>query len=84
LEGAIHTTIVYSDHMNLQYFKETNQLNRRQARWAETLQAYNFKIVYRKGTENGKADALSRCPEFTAREGGTIPTEKKPLLGLEL
>jgi hypothetical protein len=31
LQGAIHTTIVYSDHMNLQYFKETNQLNRRQA-----------------------------------------------------
>jgi hypothetical protein len=81
LQGAIHTTIVYSDHMNLQYFKETNQLNRRQARWAETLQQYNFKIVYRKGTENGKADALSRCPEFTAREGGTTSTEKKPLLG---
>jgi hypothetical protein len=69
--------------MNLQYFKETNQLNRCQARWAETLQEYNFKIVYRKGTENGKPDALSRCPELTAQEGGTTSTEKKPLLGPE-
>ena len=70
--------------MNLQYFKETNQLNRRQARWAEVLQEYNFKIVYRKGSANGKADALSRCPEFISREGGTESTEKKALLGPEL
>jgi hypothetical protein len=58
LQAAIHTTTVYSDHMNLQYFKEMNQLNRRQARWAEVLQEYNFKILYRKGTENGKADSF--------------------------
>jgi hypothetical protein len=30
LQGAIHTTIVYSDHMHCEYFNETNQLNRRQ------------------------------------------------------
>src|SRR6202158_4436240 len=70
--------------MNLQYFKETNQLNRRQARWAEVLQEYNFKIVYRKGSANGKVDALSRCPEFISREGGTESTERKGLLGPEL
>src|ERR1700681_2274822 len=84
LQGAIHTTTVFSDHMNLQYFKETNQLNRRQARWAEVLQEYNFKIIYRKGSANGKADALSRCPEFISREGGTESTETKALLGPEL
>jgi hypothetical protein len=71
LQGAIYTTVVYSDHIHHQYFNETNQLNRQQARWAETLQEYNFRIVYRKGIENGIADALSRCPEFTTREGGT-------------
>jgi hypothetical protein len=80
LQGAIYTTIVYSDHMNLLYFKETNQLNRQQARWAETLQEYNFKTVYRKGSQNGKTDALSRCPEFIAREGGTMSTDNKVLL----
>jgi hypothetical protein len=46
LQEALFTTTVFSDHMNLQYFKETNQLNCRQARWAEVLQEYNFKIVY--------------------------------------
>ena len=30
LQGAIHTTTVFSDYMNLQYFKETQLLNRRQ------------------------------------------------------
>jgi hypothetical protein len=69
--------------MNLQYLKETNPLNQQRARWAETLQEYNFKIIYRKGTGNGKADALSRCLEFTAQEGGTTSMEKKPLLGPE-
>ncbi|KAL5484446.1 hypothetical protein EMCRGX_G020951 [Ephydatia muelleri] len=32
-------------------------------RWAVALQEYNFKIVYRKGTLNSKADALSRLKE---------------------
>jgi hypothetical protein len=44
-------------------------------------QEYNFKIDYQNRMENGKADVLSRCPEFTAREGGTISTEKNPPLG---
>jgi hypothetical protein len=69
----------YNNHLFGPYesaiLQRKNQLNRRQARWAESLQEYNFKIVYRKGTENGKADALSRCPEFTTREGGTTSPE---------
>ena len=32
-------------------------------RWAVALQEYNFKIVYRKGTLNSNADALSRRKE---------------------
>jgi hypothetical protein len=60
LQRALYTTTVFSDHMNLQYFKETNQLNRKQVRWVEVLQEYNFKIVYRTGIANGKADILSR------------------------
>ena len=69
--------------MNLQYFKETNVLNRRQARWAKILQEYNFKIVYRKGINNRKADTLSRCPVFTAREGGTTSALPEPFLKQE-
>jgi hypothetical protein len=46
------------------YFTTTKKLNRRQTRWSETLARYNFRIAYRKGTENVKADALSRQADF--------------------
>ena len=35
-------------------------LNRRQARWAEFLSRFNFKIMYRPGKQGGKPDALTR------------------------
>jgi len=52
--------VVFTDHKNLEYFNTTKLLNRTQARWAEILSQFNFKIVYRPGERNGKADALSR------------------------
>jgi hypothetical protein len=64
LEGSKHTVQVYSDHKNLVYFMTTKVLNRRQVRWAETLAMYHFKILYVKGNENARADALSRKPEY--------------------
>jgi hypothetical protein len=44
----------------LQYFTTTKQLSHRQARWAEYLSRFNFKIVYRPGKQGGKPDALTR------------------------
>jgi hypothetical protein len=35
-------------------------LNRRQIRWSKTLLIYNFKIFYKKESDNVKADALNR------------------------
>ena len=35
-------------------------LTHRQARWAEKLSEYNFKIIYQDGKTNQKADALTR------------------------
>jgi hypothetical protein len=64
LEGSAHTVEVYMDHKNLIYFTTTKQLNRRQTRWAETLASYNFRITYRKGSENAKANALSRHTDY--------------------
>jgi len=58
--GAPEQIVVYTDHKNLEYFNITKLLNRRQARWAEILSEFNFKIIYRPGERNGKADALSR------------------------
>jgi hypothetical protein len=34
------------------------------------LAGVDFKIFYRKGTSNGKPDALSRCPEYHPEKGG--------------
>lgn len=64
LEGAKHTVTVRTDHHNLTFFTTTKKLTRRQARWAETLAQYDFKIVHCKGTENAVADALSRRPDY--------------------
>jgi len=83
LQGAIHKTIVYSDHQNLTYFKTAVSLNRRQARWAEDLVSFDFDLYYRKGSANQKADILSRCPEFTSGEGGMTATGNKTLLRKE-
>ena len=52
--------MVYTDHKNLEYFNTTKLHNRRQARWAEIISEFNFKIIYRPGERNSKADALSR------------------------
>ena len=54
---------VYSDHLSLQYFMKNRKLSARQARWSELLSQFNFKIVYRPGAKNSKADALTRRPE---------------------
>ena len=45
LEGASHPIAIYTDHKNLEYFMTTKILNRRQARWAQELSAYDFRII---------------------------------------
>ena len=72
LENTGKKIQVYSDHKNLLTFTTTKVLNRRQVRWAEELASYKFKIYYRKGSENGKADALSRRSDYLVKE------EKEP------
>ena len=58
LEHASHTTRVLSDHHNLRYFMTTKELTPRQARWAEELARFNFKIKYKPG-ENNPTNGLS-------------------------
>jgi hypothetical protein len=79
LEGALHQIEIFTDHKNLEYFMTTKILNRRQARWAQELSNYDFKIIYRKGSSNGKADALSRRSEYRPLEGGSDGMEGKVL-----
>ncbi|QRW22407.1 Retrotransposable element Tf2 protein [Rhizoctonia solani] len=63
LEGTLHPITVFTDHRNLEYWKESCTLNRRHAQWHLLLAGYNFQIVYRPGKQSGKPDALSRCSD---------------------
>ena len=46
----------------------TKQLNRRQARWAEFLLEFNFKITYRPGKKDEKPDTLTRLAQDRPKE----------------
>lgn len=74
LEGS-PDIIVYTDHKNLEYFTTSKVLNRRQARWAELLAHFDFKIVYRSGSKMGKPDALTRRQDL---QGGSRAAEAPP------
>ena len=59
---------IFRPHKNLSYFTTTKKLNQQQVRWAELLASYNFQIHYRKGSENGQADALSQRSDLTTEK----------------
>ena len=63
--------MVKTDYKNLIGFLITKKLNQRQVRWAEMLIEYHFKIQYTKGTDNARADTLSRKAK--------LQNNKKPL-----
>ena len=60
LIGSPQSIIVYTDHANLQYFNTTKVFNHHQCCWSDYLSQFNFKIIYRLDTQNGKADPLLR------------------------
>jgi hypothetical protein len=64
LAGSPHKVIVYLDHQNLLYWKEPHKISRRVAREVLRLSEYNIEIRHIKGTSNGRADTLSRRPDY--------------------
>ena len=52
------------DHKNLEYFMKAQKLNRQQARWALYLSRFDFVLKHIPGTKMGKADSLSRRPDW--------------------
>ncbi|KAL0175542.1 hypothetical protein M9458_027872, partial [Cirrhinus mrigala] len=74
LEGARHPFTILTDHRNLEYIRTARVLNHRQARWALFFTRFHFDITYRPGSQNTKADALSRIhePEHSAAPPETI------------
>ncbi|KAI2646964.1 Transposon Tf2-9 polyprotein [Labeo rohita] len=63
LECAKHPFTVLTDHRNLEYLRSAKTLNHRQARWALYFTRFRFQVTYRPGSQNTKADALSRVHE---------------------
>ncbi|KID83641.1 pol polyprotein [Metarhizium guizhouense ARSEF 977] len=76
LMGSKHKVKVYTDHKNISHFATTQQLNGRQIRWAEYLSEFDYEIIHRKGSENGRADALSRRSDYDTG----VPTATGQLL----
>ncbi|KAB5587910.1 Retrotransposable element Tf2 [Ceratobasidium theobromae] len=74
LEGTETPVEVLTDHCNLEHFTVKKVLNRWQIRWANFLVDYNIQIKYCPGTQNKKADILSRRADFELPKGGGEPS----------
>jgi hypothetical protein len=66
LQGQPFTVV--TDNWAVKHFQTQPHLNRRQARWMETLQEYDFTLEHRPGATNVVPDALSRRPDFQSSE----------------
>jgi len=64
LEDAHFKFEIWTDHKNLEYFMKTQKLNRRQARWVLYLSRFDFTLKHVPETKIGKADGLSRRPDW--------------------
>jgi len=67
LEGTVVKFEIWTDHKNLEYFMKVQKLNRRQARWALYLSRFDFTLKHVLGSKMGKADSLSRRPDWKVR-----------------
>ena len=64
--------IAYTDNNPLTYVLSSAKLDACSQRWIADLATFNFSIVYKPGSQNLDADALSRIP---SQDTCTIPTE---------
>ena len=57
---------IFSDHLSLQWMNKSTK--GKISRWAMFLNEFNFELIYRKGSQNGAADAASRLNRPTGAE----------------
>ena len=58
------STIFYTDHQNIMYFRQPQDLTARQMRWHSILQEYPVRFVHISGHKNGAPDLLSWMAHF--------------------
>ena len=64
LHGSPFPIQVFTDHKNLMYFRQAQNLNRRQACWLLDLADFDLKIIHVPGRLLAGPDALSRRPDL--------------------
>ena len=64
LEGVQFKFEIWTDYKNLEYFMKAQKLNQRQAQWALYLSRFDFTLKHVPGMRMGKADGLSRRPDW--------------------
>jgi len=64
LEGVVVEFEIWTDHKNLEYFMKAQKLNQRQVQWALYLSRFDFTLKHVPGSKMGKADSLSRRPDW--------------------
>ena len=68
---------VQTDHNPLTYLSNLKDSNGRLARWALTLQTYNFTIEHRIGKANANANGPSQEPESATKVGGVSESQEE-------
>jgi hypothetical protein len=68
LTGSPHEIKVYSDHLNLQNWRDPQKISCQVAREVVELADYPIKIYHIAGKANGRADALSRWSDYNQGE----------------
>jgi RNase H-like domain found in reverse transcriptase/Integrase zinc binding domain len=78
--------VIKTDHHPLRYMDTQSNLSKRQIRWMQTLQKYEYEIVYVQGKFNVVADALSRINESpsTALYMGSEEDEDSDVVALNV
>ena len=64
LISPVEPMIFYTDHQNITYFRQPQDLTARKMRWHSILQEYPIRFVHISGHKNGAPDLLSRMAHF--------------------
>jgi len=76
--SAQHPMRILMDHKNLQYFHKPQKVTRRQARWIEFLQDFDYSLEHIAGTTNTIADLLSHQKDLNKGVDSDLPCTLLP------